>query len=214
MCFSTKPNLHYRVKHWDGPYGGGGNKYQFPDGSTFETGGIPRDTWGGDKSKIAIFGRVSNLLCNLQEAYEIFRNQGDWDVCAEIAQRAIDLHRDNPWGWLSRGTALTAMGMTRDAYLALRPAVEVFAGQRDVYYKPIRMEIFFTLARYAARLGEFNEARHWLKSLFCLAEEEEANSTAFDNYRKKALCDADLQRIQDAVPELPLAWRIRKLFGF
>ena len=183
---------------------GTGNEYLFPDGSSVSISNVSTDTWFNDDNKKAAHGRTSSSLESMEESYQIFKQRRDWAVCVEIAQRAVDLHGQNSWGWIQRSYALHCFKRTREAFEALKPAAKLF---------PEKIPIFYNLACYAAQLGDATGAKFWLKSVFELAEKAGAYSGTFERYRKMALEDSDLVSVRNAVPQPPLAWKVRKYFG-
>jgi curved DNA-binding protein CbpA len=217
LSFSQKPEQGRKGgKRWDGtaeglqPEGGrrdysdSGHDWVFPDGSSVEIHGLETDTWFDNPNKIAAHARNSDRLDQLKTAHNIYKKNRDWKACVEVSQRAVDLHGKDSWGWIQRSYALHCLKMTKEAFEALKPAVSLF---------PETITIFYNLACYAAKLGDTNGAKLWLKSVFDLAEKKGAYAGTFETYRKMALEDSDLVSVRNAVPQPPMAWKFRKYFG-
>jgi curved DNA-binding protein CbpA len=211
MSFSLSPEQGRKGKHCDygsdlreSEHDGTGNEYLFLDGSSVYIANVSTDTWFNDDNKKATHGRFSLDLGSMTEAFRIFKRRRDWVVCVEIGQRAIDLHGQNAWGWIQRSIALNGLKKTREAFDLLKPAANMF---------PSDTTVFYNLACYASLLGNTNEARHWLNSVFELAKRDGPHGWAFEHYREMALKDSDLGSVRDAIPQAPLSWKIRKYFG-
>lgn len=211
MSFSLPPEKGRRITHYDygpglGPseHDGTGNEYLFSDGSLLYISSVSTDTWFRDDNKKATYGRTSTSLAGLQEAHQVFKKNRDWKACVEVSKRAVELHGKDSWGWIQRSYALHCLKMTREAFEALKPAASLFPGT---------ITIFYNLACYAAKLGDTNGAKHWLKSVFDLAEKSGAYSGTFERYRKMALEDSDLVSVRNFIPQPPMAWKFRKYFG-
>lgn len=212
MSFFKKREQGVLGRHWDyssaldpnPEYVGSGNEYDFPDGSSLSYEDVSTDTFFDDDEKIANWCRKSFKIKDLEEVYQLFKSKKDWAVCVEVAQKAVDLHSKNAWGWIQRSYALHFLKKTRDAYELLKPAAKLF---------PDKITVFYNLACYAAQLGNANEAKLWLNSVFELAEKTGPYSGTFERYRKQALEDADLISIREGVPQMPLSWKVRKYFG-
>jgi len=216
LSFSLKPEQGRKGSMWDGtaeglqPEGGrrdyseNGHEWVFPDGSSVEIHLVTTDTWFDNPSKIAAHARNSDRLDQLRIAHQIFKKNRDWRACVEVSQRAVDLHGKDSWGWIQRSYALHCLKMTREAFEALKPAASLF---------PETITIFYNLACYAASLGDTNEAKLWLKSVFDLAEKNGVYAGTFEAYRKMALADSDLVSVRNFIPQPPMAWKFRKYFG-
>lgn len=182
---------------------GEGNEYLFPDGSSVSISNVSTDTWFNDDGKKATHGRTSSSLADLEAAYEVYWKNREWKVCVEVAQRAVHLHSKDAWGWIQRSSALHCLGMTREAFENLKPAAGLFPGNITIRY---------SLACYAAQLGDTEAAKDWLESVFDVAYHC-SYAGAFERFQKKASADPNLVTVQAAVPRTRLSWKIKKYLG-
>ncbi|MEQ2009652.1 MAG: DnaJ domain-containing protein [Limisphaerales bacterium] len=214
MSFFRDANSGYRTKHMDIVGGGTGNEYVFDDGSRAAVYSSSEDTWSEEKT--ALRGKFSNDLLRLHEAFVFFERNDDWASCLEIAQRAVELHSNHLWSWISRGVALRKLGRSRDAYLALKPAAHRSFTQTssDIWlfgpafgYELDSFAACYILACYAAHCGATEESKQWLKTLFEMAESAGRNSCQFEQYRSLALKESDLHSVRSSIPDLPPSWK-------
>ena len=215
LSFSLKPEQGSRGnKRWDGKNEGfqqrlkdscaGGHNWIFPDGSSAEIYDFWEDTWFENPVKIAAHGRISERLSDMQEAYDIFEVNGNLNVCVEVAERAVELHPENSWGWINRSASLHRLKNSKAAFEKLKPAVKNF---------PNKMPVFYNLACYAAQLGLLNEAKEFLDIVFELAKKER-HEFIYNNYRKKAFADSDLMPIRSFISQSSPASKMNKFFSF
>ncbi len=113
----------------------------------------------------------------LHSRFAICANGADWDRAFEWAERLVQMHPDEPGGWIRRAYAArrrTGGGLT-EAFELLLPAVERF---------PSESVIPFNLACYCAQQAELNQAWKWLELASKIGGAE--------LIRRMALSDADL----------------------
>ena len=106
--------------------------------------------------------------------------EGDWAGALKVAQRFVELHPEDPSGWLHRAYALrrVAEGGVRKALDVLRPAFEGF---------PSEPVIPFNLACYECQLDNLPEARRWLEEAFKRGDKKRLTAMA--------LADDDLEKL-------------------
>lgn len=108
----------------------------------------------------------------------LYARDCNWAEALRVAERLIDLHPDDPAGWLHRAFSVRRVpegGLQRAAEL-LRPAFEKF---------PKEPTIPFNLACYACQLGNLEQSRQWLREAIQRQPDGEI--------KKMALADHDLE---------------------
>lgn len=216
MSFSLPRERGTPREYWEGTLDGlrGTERYEhesesghdnvFEDGSSIAIHRTHTDTWFHDDEKKATNGRKSSKLADLQESHAVYASRGDWPSCFEITKRIVELHRQETWGWLKRSEALRYAGLEQEAYRALIPAADLFIKQAEIPY---------TLACYAARLGDLLSAKSWLQRTFDVAALEGPYSSLFEHYQNLVRREPDLGPIAGHIPNKPLSWTLRKYFG-
>jgi tetratricopeptide (TPR) repeat protein len=113
--------------------------------------GLPRDAW----EEIA---RLSTALRahpeTLAVEWELYARERRWPEALDVASRLQEADDARPTGWINRAFALHELRRTAEARDALLPAVGRF---------PALGVIPYNLACYACQLGQFEEARGWLR---------------------------------------------------
>lgn len=190
------------LKEPDGVDGEWAYTYRFSDGSSVTEGGERHDTLFNNPEKRAMHGRSSKSLSDMEEAYCFFKKRDDWRACVEIAQRAVDLHPENSWGWIQRSFALHCLKSTQAALDAIMPAAALF---------PTDFLVFYCLACYEAQLGNKPAALHWLEKTFVLLRDYGLFSPTYEKYRKMIAEDPDLNPVRDLIPQEPFSWKLRRI---
>ena len=172
--------------------------FSFPDGS---------DVWFlKSKTKLVLLDGKINWKKNrtglesIEEDFQISKNRNNWKTCVLLGQKGIDLHEENPWGWIKRAFAMHCLSKTESALWGLK--------HRAVKLFPSNTTINYNLACYSSCLGDTKEAKNWLKAAFKFARKD----GSFNRYNQMALEDSDLSAIRAAIPQLALFSSVSRFF--
>jgi tetratricopeptide (TPR) repeat protein len=107
----------------------------------------------------------------LELRFLVYQAAKKYDACYDIGEAMIKLAPDRYRGWCHRSFALHFLGRTQEAYDLLFPAMELF---------PKSFEVFYDMACYSSRLGQFEKAREWLAKSFELGEAKQIKLNALE----------------------------------
>src|ERR1051325_928916 len=193
------PSSHGTLRPWNGsklaPNADRYKDYEFSDESRLMVGQPITDLLLGFKME---WSDARSSLSEIQEDYELFSRNNALQRCVMAAQKAIDLHRNEPWGWLSRSEAWHRLSRTREAVLGLAGALpELLPGDARITY---------SLARYESSLRNKQAAKTWLSKALKLA----ARQGQLDMYRQRALRDPELTSLKGSLPTLLLSAKVSR----
>ncbi|MDB6125454.1 MAG: hypothetical protein JWQ71_4447 [Pedosphaera sp.] len=114
----------------------------------------------------------------LEIRWGVYATAKRWEICLDIAEALIEEAPERPFGWIHRSQTLRQLKRVREAYDSLLPALDKF---------PNHSVICYNLARYACKLGRFEDSRTWSEKAFALGNREEL--------KQMALADPDLEMI-------------------
>jgi len=119
----------------------------------------------------------------LQLRWRIYAHAGKWDACLDIATALTTMTPKRRFGWIHRAHALDKLGRTQEAKDLLVSVVNDFESNSTISYH---------LARYCARLGQIDQAKHWLGKALLAADGLEE----LEKLRKRMMEDPDLEPIR------------------
>jgi len=116
--------------------------------------------------------------------YDVYAAARDWGQAANVADKLVDVMRDQPGVWLSLAYAARRKpgGSIEQARAILRQAEEMFPGETMIAYN---------LACYECQLGNAEVARDWLDKAMARGNAKEIIALA--------LKDPDLESIWDEI---------------
>ncbi len=135
--------------------------------------GNPREA-AAELERLTATGRQHPEVLDVQ--WRIGAEQKDWNAALQFAKRLIELHPENPSGWLHQSFSLHELERTAEAYQQLLKVADKF---------PKISTVTYNLACYACQLGQHYEAFRWLERTVQLLGQ--------DQVRRMALKDPDLQ---------------------
>ena len=121
----------------------------------------------------------------LEIRWIIYAKAEKWDQCVDIGNALIIVAPDRSFGWIHRSFALHCLKRTQEALDSLIPAA---------FHFPNEWHIRYNLACYACRLGNYKEAREWLKFAFDLGDAKQI--------KLLALADPDLEPLWNDIGEV------------
>jgi predicted Zn-dependent protease len=119
----------------------------------------------------------------LQLRWRICAVAKKWDACLDLATALTTMTPERRFGWIHRAHALDKLGRTLEAKDLLLSVVNDFEADSTIPYH---------LAQYCARLGQIDQAKHWLGKALLAADGFEA----VNRLRKMALEDPDLEPLK------------------
>ncbi|MCI0745192.1 MAG: tetratricopeptide repeat protein [Verrucomicrobia subdivision 3 bacterium] len=93
---------------------------------------------------------------------KIYAAEKNWQTCLMMAEILTDRRPNRPFGWRMLAAAQHGAGATEAAYETLLDVADQFENCSEVMYD---------LARYAAQLALWDDAKHWLVCALQLGEE-------------------------------------------
>ena len=135
-----------------------------------------------DLAKVSAEHRGHHEVLHLE--WHIHARNKDWERCAEIGGTMVDLHPDDPSGWINQANALFYLKRGREAFDRLEPIRSRF---------PKNEAIPYNLSCYACQFGDLMLALHWFQ-----AAEEVGDP---EKIREVALMDPDLEPIWDQIKD-------------
>src|SRR5437867_1564490 len=130
--------------------------------------------------KIDAFLRAAPEILALR--IEIYRGLKNWELMAELSQRLMEFHSDDPQWPVSLAYA------TRRA-TSIEAAKEILLNAESRF--PREAIIFYNLGCYSCQLGEIDNAKNYLKQAFEIDP----------SWRLRALDDEDLKPLWDFVTD-------------
>ena len=106
----------------------------------------------------------------------------NWDACLDLARGLKALEPDHRFGWIHEAQSLDRLGRGEEAKESILAAIDHF-GKNPTFT--------FHLACLAARLGQLDEARAWVREAIDLAEDQET----LDRLRLRILEEPALEAI-------------------
>jgi len=121
----------------------------------------------------------------LQTRVQVYAAASQWPAAAAIARALTVIVPDNPFGWIHWAYSLFEQQRTPEARNVLLLAVDKFPNDYLIRY---------SLACYACRLGNLNEALQWLEKAVVLADAPEVKQMVLNNPDLRPLWD-ELEKI-------------------
>jgi tetratricopeptide (TPR) repeat protein len=136
-------------------------------------------------------GRIQPRLALNPDVLEVWwavhASVKDWSNALEAAEKLVFQDAKRPSGWLHRAYALrrAPQGGLQAAREALRPALDLFPENATVPYN---------LSCYACQLGDFDQAREWLRQALAVGDRRQMLAMA--------MADADLEPLWKEIKSL------------
>jgi predicted Zn-dependent protease len=121
----------------------------------------------------------------LSHWYHVHEGAKDWESAVNVARQISHAVPEKPFGWIHLAYALHELRRTQEAWDVLLPLATRF---------PEEYLIRYNLACYACQLGNFEDARKWLKRAVGIAGK--------DTIKAMALRDRDLEPMRAEIENL------------
>lgn len=118
----------------------------------------------------------------LRVRWRIYAKAGKWDACLDTAQALKAMEPNHRFGWIHEAHSLDRLGQGDEAKESILAAIEHF-GPNPTFA--------FHLACLAARMGQLDEARVWVREAIDLAEDQKT----LDRLRLRILDEPALEAI-------------------